>query len=362
MAPHALRALMLAAAGHAVRVSEDVTLYSNETATGTVCTEEAIADMKERFQIGDEFKRPCHLEHIWGDELFYSNPKNEKTIALYLYPKEDHNGAFGVCSGMELSPEFCSRILTDSDYMTVVFQRVSTVEEATDLVNDLSDDVVIKHLVLGGHGSPDSLHWGEDETEGTTKLETHALETERFLDAVYPHLLKGEEGQSTVFLDACLNAKKVCYTNMLQYVAHRLSGVKVFASKVSWSNEDFSLKGTGADFDGKIEQRKWFKKKNYMADAKFGSGELKDWEMETNHFCAFKDEMVKQEHISTMDTCHAACSADATCKAFIWYEGKSQHKLRKHISSVRKKCYLSTDCEILSEKVQGALVFYKPQK
>ena len=47
--------------------------------------------------------------------------------------------------------------------------------------------------------------------------------------------------RSTVFLDACLNGKPVKDKNMLLFVAHKLAGAEVFASKISFDNDQFVL-------------------------------------------------------------------------------------------------------------------------
>jgi len=195
----------------------------------------------ERFKIGSDYGKNCSQEASWSRHIEYVNPESPKTFALYIYPMEDHNNAFQLCGAdaKMFDGVTCKRLNEQGNHYSVQFIKVNSVEEATSFVRSLKSSFKIKHLVLGGHGSPTELEWGDGST-GTRRLSTNAA-SEVFLDAVYPHLLLGPKG-STVMLDACENGKDVDGDkNMVQHVAHRLAGAQVFGAKNSFSYKDFEL-------------------------------------------------------------------------------------------------------------------------
>ena len=93
------------------------------------------------------------------NELDYVNPAGVADV-LYIYPKEDHNGAFSMCSSGGIDPSVCFRLVNMAHHYSVHFVRVASVQEATTYVRSLPPTVRLKHVVLGGHGDPRSLAWG----------------------------------------------------------------------------------------------------------------------------------------------------------------------------------------------------------
>lgn len=326
------------AVAHARR--ETLELHEASSDAGAKCSEGDLTKFMQRFQVGGACKE--------FDRLAYSNPQSPKTIALYLYPDEDlpeiFHGAFALCENFDLAQELCSRVLEQSEQYTVLVARVSNVEEATDVVKNLPEEVRIKHLVLGGQGEKEGLFWGDPEDHFTSALSPGSKASKEFLDAVYPHLLTGGDDQSTVFLDSCMTMGLDCKSkDLLQYVAHGLSGAKVFTSALSWNNKLVSLKGDGSDFKSKITS--WLTKTDLMKGAQMGTGELKDWHMVSNAYC--KD-MKKKKGVKELTACRAACE-EGDCAAFVWY---------KTVLSSRV-CYLSSKCKEGAKK-QDSLVFFKP--
>mmetsp|Transcript_65045 Transcript_65045/g.180381 ORF Transcript_65045/g.180381 Transcript_65045/m.180381 type:complete len:362 (-) Transcript_65045:39-1124(-) len=321
---------------------------SSAGAEGSQCTAKQMQDFKTRFQIGAEHGKPCSDEDAWHDHLEYLHPKSPNRIALYIYPEEDDNNAFGFCTDEgHFSLGLCHRIYSQSLHYSVHFHRVESVEEAIALVRALPPEVKIKHLVLGGHGDPTSLAWGdEDLDEGTPELAVEDDVSDEFFDAVYPHLLRGR-AHSTVFLDACLNGKVIEEKNMIQHVAHRLAGVQVWASKISWDNDEFEL-GSSQDFSGKIISETTGV--NRMRSEQFGEGPLRTWGFRANAFC--DDKASKPEAASELQQCRKACEGKATCKAFVWYPDGNKAK--------KNKCYLSNGCKETSSSSKGAMTFEKP--
>jgi len=352
----ALAALLLgtcAWSAQGVRDGDDLhemlALYGNTSADeeGSKCTKAQKDEFRKKFQIGAEFGKPCSKEDEWGHHLEYRHPESPKLIALYIYPKEDHNNAFGLCTdGGRFSAGFCHRIYSQTLHYSVFFQRVGSVEDATAVVRALPPEIKIKHLVLGGHGDPKSLAWGEDGGSGTPELAVEDDASDEFFDTVYPHLLRGAT-RSTVFLDACLNGKVIDDKNMIQHVAHRLAGVQVWASKISWDNDEFEL-GTAKDFSGKIISETTGV--NRMRSEQFGEGPLRTWGFRANAFC--DDKASKPEAASELQQCRKACEGKATCKAFVWYPDGNKAK--------KNKCYLSNGCKETSSSSKGAMTFEKP--
>lgn len=341
-----------AAAAHALHKTLDTGVAWYE-AEGSRCTAYEKKQMLERFQIGAKFGKPCKDEDEWGDKLEYKNPKSPDLISLYIYPMEDHNNAFGLCTegdGNRFSMGFCHRLFGQTEHYSVYFHRVHNVEEAIEVVRKLPANIKIKHLVLGGHGASESLGWGAEGGTGTIELEVEDDVADELFDAVYPHLLKNDgETFSTVFLDACLNGKKTDDKNMIQHVAHRLAGAKVYASKISWDNDEFEL-DSSKNFAGKIISEKTGK--NRMRVEQYGTGELRKWTFWANEFCDDKASRHEQG-VRELPQCRERCEADASCKSFVWYpEGNKDFF---------KKCYLSKKCEYSSPSKMGAMIFDKPK-
>eukprot|EP00929_Paragymnodinium_shiwhaense_P021995 TRINITY_DN14190_c0_g1_i1.p1 TRINITY_DN14190_c0_g1~~TRINITY_DN14190_c0_g1_i1.p1 ORF type:complete len:399 (-),score=65.94 TRINITY_DN14190_c0_g1_i1:187-1290(-) len=326
----------------------------DSTSEGYRCNADEKHRFWARFGIGKSYGKPCSEEEKWGNHVSYKKHPATDAIALYIYPQEDHNGAFDFCGeneGRKFDTVVCKRMLSQSDYYSVDFYRVNSVEEATWVVSRLQPSTKIKHLVLGGHGDSTILQWGSG-SRGTTELSVGNAATEAFFDAVYPHMLLGEagEGTSTVFMDACLNGKTLNdlgEKNMVNYVAHRLAGVKVFGSKISWDNDQFRL-NHAEDFNASMISNKTGK--DVMVKAKFGEGPLRDWGYLQNSACVLKQ---YQEDTIDIAACREKCEASRACAAFTWFPTGNGGK-------DYKKCYLSKDCGAVKESKQQARVFFKP--
>eukprot|EP00929_Paragymnodinium_shiwhaense_P021996 TRINITY_DN14190_c0_g2_i1.p1 TRINITY_DN14190_c0_g2~~TRINITY_DN14190_c0_g2_i1.p1 ORF type:complete len:369 (-),score=59.61 TRINITY_DN14190_c0_g2_i1:115-1221(-) len=315
------------------------------------CTANEKQQFWERFRVGKVYGKPCSEEERWGNTVIYDNPASD-VISLYIFPKEDHNGAFGLCGGNKFDPTVCKRMLGQSDYFSVYFRRVNSVEEATQIFSELAPSTKIKHLVLGGHGDATGLGWGTGE-DGTAELAVGNAATVAFFDAAYPHMLLGEDGgaTSTVFMDACLNGKTLHdlgEKNMVNYVAHRLAGVTIFGSKISWDNDMFHLRHA-KDFGADIVSGRTGN--DVMVKVKFGQGPLRDWGYSQNSVCVQKKYQKKTNDIAV---CRKKCEASRACQAFVWFPTGNG------VNST-KQCYLSTDCSQLKESTQQARVFFKPE-
>lgn len=325
-----------------------------QEAEGSQCTTQEKKRMLERFKIGAQFGKPCSEQDEWGVSVEYKNPRSPDLISLYIYPMEDHNNAFGFCTeANRFSMGFCHRLYGQSEFYSVYFYRVHNVEEAIEVVRKLPSNIKIKHLVLGGHGDPTSLAWGEEGDDGTTNLAVEDDTSDEFFDAVYPFLLKNDgKTFSTVFLDACLNGKQIDDKNMVQHVAHRLAGAKVYASKISWANREFEL-DSSKNFAGKIIDEDTGKKRvDRMRVESYGTGELRKWGFSADEFC---DDKASKPlgGVSELQRCRQRCEEDASCKAFVWYPNGNRGS--------HKKCYLSKKCDETSSSSNGALIFEKPK-
>eukprot|EP00928_Gymnodinium_smaydae_P000635 TRINITY_DN10242_c0_g1_i1.p1 TRINITY_DN10242_c0_g1~~TRINITY_DN10242_c0_g1_i1.p1 ORF type:complete len:440 (-),score=18.68 TRINITY_DN10242_c0_g1_i1:255-1574(-) len=157
---------------------------------------------------------------------------------LYLLPEEDINGAFG------LTEKMCERIrcFRDSGYH-VFTRRVSRINEAEEVLNTFPDGS-LHHVSLGGHGTSTSIEFGSSLYLDGYALSKMDSSTHQFLMLLRQKLLP--QGAS-VFLDACKNAKSrvLGLWNMWQYVASKLPGTKVIASKSPFSDKDVQLPASG---------------------------------------------------------------------------------------------------------------------
>jgi hypothetical protein len=141
---------------------------------------------------------------------------------LFLYTKEDHNGAFA------FTEKLCDRLnCWGSRGYKVVMRRIATKAAAKRVLDKFPDDS-LHHAVLSGHGSPSRLRWGYG-SDGT--LDTKSSGTEQFLFK----LREKVKINGTVLLDACQNAgdRIVNLQNLFEYVASKLPGRRVTASKIS---------------------------------------------------------------------------------------------------------------------------------
>ncbi|CAE7383544.1 unnamed protein product [Symbiodinium sp. CCMP2456] len=314
------------------------TLQFELSAQGSKCDSRDNGKMKSTFGM----KGRCQDQN----ELEYVNPAGAADV-LYIYPKEDHNSAFSLCSSGTIDPSVCYRLVHMAHHYSVHFVRVASVQEAIAFVKGMPSNVRLKHVVLGGHGDPRTLAWGSEDTESDTvmpELRVDEPATRELLDALYPHLTVDgtERTRSTVFLDACLNGRPVADKNMLQFVAHRLAGAEVFASKISFDNSQFVLDNY-LHFNAQIIDGKQDK----MVSAIFHPG-LRALHFHPNRVCKKKELVMAQ----TMELCAELCQkAGDDCAAFIYYPNGNQR--------VTQVCFHSKRCDSMKRSKKGAMVFTK---
>jgi hypothetical protein len=201
------------------------TKFPRQSGTATTVTIGTYADLDPK--VAPE-TGPLYLP----DGMF--NPAHQ--YVLFLYTKEDHNGAFRFAS------KLCSRLdCWASRGYEVVMRRVETKEEAKRVLDKFPDDA-IHHVVLSGHGSSTSLAWGHG-WDGS--LDKGSSGTKKFLLKLRQKL----KIDGTVLLDACLNAKDRAFDlqNLFEYVASKLPGRKVTASKISLSDPMWTAVQAGDD-------------------------------------------------------------------------------------------------------------------
>lgn len=162
------------------------------------------------------------------------NPVHQ--YVLYLYTKSDHNGAFRFTSNL------CGRLdCWASRGYEVVMRQIGTKAEANRVLDQFPDDS-LHHVVLSGHGTSFLLAWG-DGWDG--QLIKGSSGTAKFLK----HLREKIRINGTVLLDACLNAQDRAFglQNLFEYVASKLPGRQVTASKISLSDPMWESVQAGED-------------------------------------------------------------------------------------------------------------------
>ena len=110
------------------RVNVSDTMQFEFDAQGSKCDNILDKQMKETFKA----KGRCRDQ----TELDYVNPAGVADV-LYIYPKEDHNGAFSLCSSGTIDPSVCYRLVHMAHHYSVHFVRVASVQEATAYVKSL---------------------------------------------------------------------------------------------------------------------------------------------------------------------------------------------------------------------------------
>eukprot|EP00929_Paragymnodinium_shiwhaense_P035770 TRINITY_DN1927_c1_g1_i5.p1 TRINITY_DN1927_c1_g1~~TRINITY_DN1927_c1_g1_i5.p1 ORF type:complete len:562 (+),score=69.33 TRINITY_DN1927_c1_g1_i5:109-1794(+) len=160
--------------------------------------------------------------------------------AFFIYPDDDHNDAFAV------DDYVCHRLLGIVElYPDTTLVHVSTVTEAMKLLKSLPDNSV-KHLAVGGHGSATSLNFGSCESTRCA-LKIYTPSADEFWRLAKTKLV--DDGR--ILLDACKNGNNARKTrpdddlvpyNHQNYVASRVPGHKVYASRVSYGSTEFVLR------------------------------------------------------------------------------------------------------------------------
>jgi hypothetical protein len=151
--------------------------------------------------------------------------------------------------------------------------------------------------------------------------------------------LKGKRDSSTIFLDACLNGKQIDDKNMVQHVAHRLAGAAVFASRISWDNDEFFL-GTSKDFSGKIVSERTGKARMRVERCRLGLWNA-SWAVARGlHVSRVREARIGEQSesgVSELQQCRERCEAKSDCKSFVWYPKGNKY--------ADQKCFLAKDFE-----------------
>mmetsp|Transcript_6168 Transcript_6168/g.10736 ORF Transcript_6168/g.10736 Transcript_6168/m.10736 type:complete len:565 (-) Transcript_6168:76-1770(-) len=155
---------------------------------------------------------------------------DEGDQAIIIYPLEDHNGAFAINDYM------CFRMLSLARlYPSVTLVHLSSVPEAYDFLSAIKPGTV-RHLVVGGHGSPSALAIGGCPST-LCQLRQYTPSARDFWLLARSRLSK-EGGR--IFLDSCLNGKPTPDGhNNAKYVAGLLPGVKIYSSQISLGVRNF---------------------------------------------------------------------------------------------------------------------------
>lgn len=165
-------------------------------------------------------------------DLFHdrANGKSRKRV-LMLYPDADHNAAFKINNHM------CYRLVNWARiYEDVRLIHISTVVEASEVLNAYPDDS-IHHLVVAGHGSPNSLQFGNCQST-TCCLQSYTPSSHDFWALASQKLTRG----GRVFLDSCLNAKsEEGKHSHAEYVASLLPAHKVYGAMISFGKENLFI-------------------------------------------------------------------------------------------------------------------------
>lgn len=128
-------------------------------------------------------------------ELKYSPSGGTGSHALFLVPEADHNGAF------RLNNELCQWIACWAGKgLGMLVKSVATPQQALQTLKTFAANS-LKHVVLGGHGSPGSLGWGDG----------HPASNGLFMGSAMTKKVLGELKQKlaadgSVVIDACETA------------------------------------------------------------------------------------------------------------------------------------------------------------
>jgi hypothetical protein len=166
-------------------------------------------------------------DHAQMDVWSKPGDASSKPKAVLLYPGHDYNGAFAINDHM------CYRLLSLARiYPDTKLVHASTVDEAYGILKGIPDGTV-EHLVVGGHGSPTSLGFGDCHST-ICNLKIYTPSAKRFWELAGRKL---SPGAGRIFLDACLNGREDADTehNNAKYVASLIPGHRIYSSKISYT-------------------------------------------------------------------------------------------------------------------------------
>ncbi len=155
-----------------------------------------------------------------------------KPNAVIVYPTNDRNTAFETPESMR----FFGMIREKYDIRLVIAEKEEEVYKAIDSTPD------IELLILGGHGSENSLSLGEEDPmlANGTKSEEYKLDLS---DKEIAQYLKKLKPQAVIFLNSCSNAKgDENSDNLANFVIKNADGRKVIASKEPFSASNVHIK------------------------------------------------------------------------------------------------------------------------
>jgi len=159
-------------------------------------------------------------------------PGKLKEQVVLMYPLRDPNGAFSI------NDQMCYRLLSFARlYESVTLVHFSSVPEAYDFLSAV-DAGSVRHLVVGGHGTPTSLGFGPCDTT-LCKLKAYTPSAHDF----WVHARSRLNRKGRIFLDSCLNGK---FTedghNNARYVSSLLPGVRIYSSQISFGSHNYVVR------------------------------------------------------------------------------------------------------------------------
>jgi len=338
------------------------------------CTDSEMKVYLERFRLGSKYGKDCDgfteekltedkWYQPWELNLQYDHPQYPDDLALYMYPLEDHNGAFSLCEINE-EGEFerlmCKRLLAVSERYSVKMVRVSNTVDAKMEIEGIERR--IHRLVLGGHGRFHKLAWGDDsENDGSPAALDYInlpATTESFLKAAQSKLADN----AVVFCDSCQGGKcKLDEMNFVQFVAWRLAGVEVCGSqnllephmldffrdetarpRLAVHNHQGLQRGSCAQFPRGMDHWKYdyattcaANKEDYVTTRipcnKAGNGPRAGMLCEANQ----------------LDECRRICTSDRECIAFVFY------------TKLKNNCQIMKRCDPVPKR--HASIFWRPK-
>ena len=147
---------------------------------------------------------------VSGKDIDFKHSSSEK-MALFIYPKNDHNNAF------RLTDHLKYRLLALSKHYSVKVRYVGGVDEAADLIK-ASKDGETHHLVLGGHGTASSITFGYGG--GRAKLTKQTKIEPKIFEKLAP--------RATILLDSCSAG-----LGLAEYISQLAPGRHVYGSEVT---------------------------------------------------------------------------------------------------------------------------------
>jgi len=132
------------------------------------CEAKEWSDFLRKFKI-DDHGRGTILD--WRSFKDKDKPCSDGNV-LWLWPADDHNNAY------QINKAACYRLMHWYEgACSVSVVKTESVEMADKALDDYQDQS-LKLAVLGGHGSPESLHWGDCSSQlqiGTTCVSTQRI-------------------------------------------------------------------------------------------------------------------------------------------------------------------------------------------